>query len=175
MKTTRSASLRSVLGWNFNYSLVSFFHFTGEHVKEHTPVTIRDAVDKVSISNHALNFQIFNVDSLKSFQIIVGGFMEKLLSLIGDFLMRFSNQYSSLVSLSRALLLSTKASLSTFQELFRHSIELGIINRPIIEISEKGLDFHINANLFIGVRKFQYSHVIARESNNPILCRGASS
>jgi hypothetical protein len=165
------ASLGCIPGGHFVHSLISLYHFTREQIKEHTPGYIRDAFGKVSISNHALNIQIFDIDILKVFYIVVGGLMEKILSLIGYFLVCFGSQYSSVISISRAFLSTTQTPLLSSQELFGLSEKLRILYNNPIGIYKEALNANINTNFSICLRQLFGWHVIARERNIPITCR----
>jgi len=76
------ANLTGVMRWNFNHCPIGAFRLIGQEIKEHTPRTIRDGLAQMSILNHTLNIQIFNVDILKFFNIMVGNLMQKIFTLI---------------------------------------------------------------------------------------------
>jgi hypothetical protein len=91
---------------------------------------------------------------------VIGNPIEKMLSLIGYLLMCFGNQYSNSLSITRAFGFSTQPSLPTPQEFFGFSKELGIINRPVIGVSEKSPFAYVNTNFLSGSRIGFKHHIV---------------
>lgn len=114
--TATRANLTRIVGRHFDYCSTSFYRFVGQHFKEHSPGRIRYAFGEVMIFDHVANLQIFNVDSAIVLNVVVRRLMQKVFSLIGDFIVTTRNQCFRLYSSLRATLLSGKATLSTLSD-----------------------------------------------------------
>ena len=172
--TTPRANLTGVMGWNFNYLTSSTFRLLSQKPKEHAPRTIIYRLAQISVLNHTLNIQIFNIDSLKSIYIGICNLVEKVLTLISHLLVCFSNKKSCFVSSVRTLFLSAKTSLPAFQQFFGLSKVFRIFNRIALRIHKEMFNANINAYLCGGFRKFSNRHIITRERHKPFIC-GASA
>lgn len=169
--STPGAYLTGVMGWNFNHCPTSFFRFVGQKVKEHAPSRIRYAFGKVSIFHHAFNIQIFYINSLVVLYIEVGCLMQKVLSLVADFLMRLGNQYASLVSMLRAFLLPGKTSLSSAKQLLRCPEVLRRLNLVTVRINTERFKAYINPDFVLSGWELPLRHVIAGKGHVPLASR----
>lgn len=165
--TTTGAYLRCILWGNFNYRSTSIFSFVGKKIKEHAPRTIRDTFGKVSILNHALNVQVFNIDTLKFFDVTIGYFMEKVFTLVGNLLVRFGNKHSSPCSANGALDPAREPSLSTPQELFGLPKVFRVLNLAPLRIGKERFNAYIETYILCGWGQVSNRDVIARERNEP--------
>jgi len=172
--TTPRANLTGVIGWNFNYLTSSTFRLLSQKPKEHAPRTIRYRLAQMSVPNHTLNIQIFNIDGLKSIYIGICNLVEKVLTLISHLLVCFSNKKSCLISSIRTLFLSAKTSLPASQQLFGLFKIFRIFNKISLRIYEKMFNANIDTYFCGGFRKFSNRHIITRERHKPFIC-GASA
>ena len=149
---TARANLRSVMGWNFNHCSTSLRRFVRQQVKEHSPSRIRYAFGKMSISHHVLNIQILYIDTVIRFYVKVGCFMQKVLTLVANFLVCPSNKYASLISAHGAFFPARQGSLPAPQKFFSISFILRMLNLVTIRGYTKRFNTNINADLSKGLR-----------------------
>lgn len=172
--TTAGANLRCILGWYANYLTPSLFRFVRQKLNKDTPGCIRDIFGKISVFNHALNIQLFNVDSLKKRDIIVSSLMQKVLSLIGYFFICLGNEYSGFISSIRGFLFAGKRPLPYSQEPFRLPKVFRVFDTALIGVDTERVYANIYAYLPPNLRINFFRHIIAGKCYQPFTRRVSS-
>lgn len=126
--TTSRTTLTSTIWVYFNYFSPSIFSFEGKKIKKYSPATITNRFAQMPVFYHVLNFQVFDVYSLKILNIFIGYFVQKIFSLINYFFVCSGNQGSGLVSTLRTFFSPGKLSISASEQLFRFPKKLRILS-----------------------------------------------
>ncbi len=162
------AYLTGVVRSNFNHCPTSFCRFVGQEIKEHAPARIRNAFGKVSVTHHALDIQVFHIDSLILPYVEVRCFVQKIFSLIADLFVRLGNQYAGLLSLVRAFLLPSKAALPTPQQLFRLYEISRWLNPITVRVNTERFEPHVYANFGSCFGQHPLRHVVGGKGDEPL-------
>lgn len=171
---TSRTSLGCAAGIHPKYFPTSVFCFVGKKLEEFAPTTIRDRFAQVSVLDHVLDLQVFNVDSLEIVNVFIGNLMQKIVSLISHFLMRLGDQYSRLVSAYRAFSPSGKFPLSTPKLFFTIAEIFRIRDLTAFTIYTKRFYSNVNTYLFAGLRELFSGYVVAGKGNKPFTRRHTS-
>lgn len=90
--STSRTSLGCATGIHPNHFPTSVRSFVGKKLEEGAPATIRNGLAQMSVLDHALDLQVFNVYSLKILNVFIGYFVQKILSLINYFFVCSGNR-----------------------------------------------------------------------------------
>lgn len=169
---TCRANLARIPGRNFNYaSSSSAFRLLDKKIKEFSPRNIRDGFAQVSILDHALYIQVFNIDFSILFNIEVGGFAKKIISLVSNFLVSFGNKQTRFLPAIRPTLFTTKISLPAPKKFCAFTKKLRVTNEVPLGISQEILNPNINPYLGITCRQGSDGNVIAGKHDKPLAGR----
>lgn len=170
LTTTRTYLASSIRSY-FNYFSTSVFSFVGKKIKEYTPTAIANGFAQMSVSYHVFNLQVFNIDHLKFYDILISNFVQKIFSLIGYLFMRFSNQDSCFVPAARTFLSSRKFSISAPKLFFRIDQVFRISYLAPFTIDTKRLYANIDTHSPAGLRKLFNRNIITGKGDKPFASR----
>lgn len=162
--TTGSAC---ILGVNFNQLSTSFLNFVRQHLDKVAPRDIVNASCKIMIFNHISNLQFFNRNDFELFDDGEACFMKKVLPLIEDSLVNFSNFKSGFSPILTSFFLPAQSPLKSGKFLFRFSKELRIFNLSSIGKNGKTFNSNINPNMVIFSFNLFNRNIVTGENNKP--------
>lgn len=163
--------LTGILRWNFHNLTTSFFRFVRQESEKHSPSRIRYAFRKRSAFYHAFDIQVFHIDRLILFDVVVRRLMQKIFPLIENLLMYRGYQNAGLVSSPGTFFLTGETALSPSQKFFRVPEVFRGLHLIAIRINTEGLEANIDADFGNRIRKYSFRDVIAREGHKPFAGR----
>lgn len=166
--------LRCSVGTYFDQLSTSFFRFVREQGKECTPGTIGNTPCEVSVSDHALNVQIFNVNRFVMLDVVIRQFVKEVFTLIrypfvsaSDFNAGFVPSIGALNPSSERPLLSTKI---RERGLEKHRVGC---NKPV-RINSERLDTDIYPYGLMRFGRRSFGNEVAGKGNKPFARRSTT-
>lgn len=156
---------------DFYYLTIGASSLIREKVPKSTPSGIGYAFTQVFVFDHIFDFQFFNCNQIKVFNIMICSFVQKVRSLICGFLMIFGNQFSCFFTGCRTFFASGQLPLFSSELLFCFTKMLGIVNLITIGICKKATESNIDAYLFIGNRQRVFRDIVTRKGDEPFSSR----
>jgi len=168
---TLTACNRSFVRRNFHNLATSFFRFVCEIPKESSPRSIINVLGEVGMSDHAFDIQIFNSNVTIFLNKKSGKFMKKIIPLICNEFVQFSDIESSFSSVSRAFDFPAQSSLQDFQTPFRCNEIARIFYLCSIRESSKVFKPDIDTNFIVGKFVFlRFNKNFTTENSKPFSC-----
>ena len=151
--TTLRTFLRGVVRGNGNHLTLSTFSLSFKQLSEYPPGCIGKRESQTMVPYHVGNFQVFNGNGLIAVDIIVGSFMEGILTLVRNVLMDTSDLVLGFLVSLATLLTPGKCALSLSKS-FRTLLRMfGVLNNVPIAICNQIPDAHIQPNGIVLLRQ----------------------
>ncbi len=164
---TSATGSTCIFGINPNQLPTSSFNLVRQHLQEATPTCIVNTFSEMMIFNHISNIQFFNRNNFELFDNFKRGFMEKVLSLIKNSFVEFSNFKSFFFPISRTFLFPTQSSLKFKNFLFTFPQKFGIFNFSSIRQNSKTFNSNINTNMVIFNFNLFNRNILTRKNSKP--------
>ena len=115
--TTTGAVDTCSVGIDSAYCPTGTFSLARQHGAEQSPRSVRNAFGKVLVPDHILDFQVLYMNYVIVLNVIVRGLMQKVVSLVSDFLIFFGDLYLNKLSAVRTFLASESFLCATLKAL----------------------------------------------------------
>lgn len=156
-----------VLGINSYQLPTSFFNFVGQHLQETSPRSISDGFSEMMIFNHIFDLKFFNTNNFKLFDNVKRSFMQEILSLVENPLMKSCNFKSGFSSVRTSFFLPTQSSLKSSEFLLTFPQELRILNSFSIRKDSETFNPNINSNMIIWDFDISNRDIFTTENSKP--------
>lgn len=178
-RTATRTGFACSFGWYLNDLSTSFFRFVGEHLKKFAPPGIGYRFAGISAVSgftcHRSNIEFFDADRFVAANVVVREFVQKVLTLVCNPLVGFSNKNAGAFSTLRTLLAACKFSLPTAKKGLRLFQKLRVVGSQRFGINTERTATNINSNYGGCDRKGSRLNFVARKRNKPLAGRDSAN